>query len=275
MNILITNDDGYQAKGIRILANIMKKYGTVEVLAPKKHESGMSMALTMGLKQIAFKELGMRDGIKWSYLDATPASCIKFGFNEVYSTTKPDVVLSGINHGFNAASAACYSGTLGAAAEAAIKDTAAIGVSLDTHSPDADFSMVEKFLPEIFEKLMANYPIGKGIYYNINFPDLPADKIKGIKVGYQGKGDWIKEFGEWNPKVLEHLGITPEYLGQSSLPKVEEGEKLYMMLGKFSSDPSNTPNADHLLLEEGYISIVAHKIDCTDYEQMERIKDLF
>ena len=275
MNILITNDDGYTAKGVHILAKIMKKYGNVEVLAPKKHESGMSMALTMGLKQLAFKEIGVEDGIKWSYLDATPASCIKFGFNDLYSTTKPDIVLSGINHGFNAASAACYSGTLGAAAEAAIKGIPAIGVSLDTHSPDADFSMVEELLPSIIDKLLANPTTEKGIYYNINFPNLPASKIKGVKVGYQGRGDWEKEFSIWDSNKLAHLGVTPELLGLSSEAKKEEGETIYMMTGSFVSDPSNTPLADHLLLEEGYVSVVAHKIDCTDYKETERLEKLF
>ena len=113
MRILITNDDGYQAKGIKVLAEIMKKFGDVTVIAPKHHQSGMSMALSFGFKQIAYKELG--DG--WHYIDATPASCVKFGLNTMFLDNFPDVVVSGINHGSNAASAVCYSGTLGAAAE--------------------------------------------------------------------------------------------------------------------------------------------------------------
>ena len=119
MNILITNDDGYSAKGIHVLAEIMCQFGNVTVIAPKTHQSGMSMAVSLGLKQIAYKELPDEKPGKWSYLDATPASCVKFGLNVPFLDHFPDVVVSGINHGSNAASAACYSGTLGAAEEAA------------------------------------------------------------------------------------------------------------------------------------------------------------
>ena len=151
MRILITNDDGYQAKGISVLAKIMKQFGEVTVIAPKKHQSGMSMAVSLGFKPIAHKDLG--DG--WHYIDATPASCIKFGLNVLFPDNFPDVVVSGINHGSNAATASCYSGTLGAAEEAALNGIPAIGVSLDTLHPDADFSAVEKYFGDIFTRLMS------------------------------------------------------------------------------------------------------------------------
>ena len=105
MNILITNDDGYKSKGIKVLVEIMKKYGNVTVIAPKLHQSGMSMAVSLGFKQIAYKNLG--DG--WHYVDATPASCVKFGLNTMFLDNFPDVVVSGINHGSNASTASCYS----------------------------------------------------------------------------------------------------------------------------------------------------------------------
>jgi 5'-nucleotidase len=271
MRILITNDDGYQAKGIKVLAEIMKKYGEVTVIAPKTHQSGMSMAVSLGFKQIAHKDLG--EG--WHYVDATPASCVKFGLNTMFLDNFPDVVVSGINHGSNASNASCYSGTLGAAEEAALNGIPAIGVSLDSLNPDADFSGVEKYFGEIFEKLMANLPTEKyGIYYNVNFPDIPADQIKGFQVGYQGKGRWIREFKEWDVKHYAKYGLTPEMLGQSSNPVLEEGEDLYMMVGDFEDDPRNTAEADHRLVQSGYVSIVAHNVDCTDYKETERLKQL-
>ena len=133
MEIFITNDDGYQAKGIKILTETMRQFGSVTVIAPKYHQSGMSMAVSLGLKQIAYKELLHEDEVRDSsgnlvkgalrtaYLDATPASCIKFGLNTCFLDKFPDVVVAGINHGSNAASASCYSGTLGAALEGALK----------------------------------------------------------------------------------------------------------------------------------------------------------
>ena len=271
MRILITNDDGYQAKGIKVLAEIMKKYGEVTVIAPKTHQSGMSMAVSLGFKQIAHKDLG--NG--WHYVDATPASCVKFGLNTMFLNNFPDVVVSGINHGSNASNASCYSGTLGAAEEAALNGIPAIGVSLDSLHPDADFSGVEAFFGEIFEKLMSNLPSRHGVYYNVNFPDIPADQIKGFKVGYQGKGRWVREFKEWDVKHYAKYGLTPEMLGQSSNPVLEEGEDLYMMVGDFEDDPRNTAEADHLLVQNGYVSIVAHNVDCTDYEETSRLSSIF
>lgn len=268
MRILITNDDGYEAKGIKVLAQIMSAFGEVTVIAPKKHQSGMSMALSLGFKQIAHKDLG--EG--WHYVDATPASCVKFGLNTVFLSDFPDVVVSGINHGSNASVASCYSGTLGAVEEAALNGIPGIGVSLDTLHPDADFSGVERYFGEIFSMIMEDYPKKYGVYYNVNFPDIPADRIKGIKAGSQGRGRWIKEFKEWDVRHYAKYGITPEMLGQSSDPVLEEGEDLYMMVGEFLDDPANPADADHLLVADGYISVVAHNVDCTDYQELERLR---
>ena len=109
MNILITNDDGYSAKGIHVLTEIMCQFGNITVIAPKHHQSGMGMAVSLGLKQIAYKELHDEKPGNWSYLDATPASCVKFGLNFQFLETKQDVVISGINHGSNAATAIYWS----------------------------------------------------------------------------------------------------------------------------------------------------------------------
>lgn len=268
MHILITNDDGYEAKGIKVLAGIMSKFGKVTVIAPKKHQSGMSMAVSLGFKQIAHKDLG--NG--WHYVDATPASCVKFGLNTMFLNENPDVVVSGINHGSNASTAACYSGTLGAAEEAALNGIPAIGVSLDTLHPDADFSGVEKYFGDIFSRIIEDYPDRYGVFYNVNFPDIPSSEIKGVRVGSQGMGKWIKEFKEWDISHYAKYGITPEMLGQSSNPVLEEGEDLYMMVGEFMDDPRNPEDADHHIVSDGYISIVAHNVDCTDYKEIERLR---
>ena len=271
MRILITNDDGYQAKGLKVLVKIMKRFGDVTVIAPKHHQSGMSMAVSLGFRQIAHKNLG--DG--WHYIDATPASCVKFGLNTIFKDNFPDVVVSGINHGSNAATAACYSGTLGAAAEAALNGIPAIGVSLCTLHPDADFSAVENYFGDIFSTLMKDYPKKHGVYYNVNFPAIPTSDIKGVKVGTQGLGRWVREFQEWDVKHYSKYGITPELLGQNSNPAIEEGEELYMMVGDFVDDDRNTSDADHWLVKNGYVSIVAHNIDSTDHEETKRLSTVF
>ena len=143
---------------------------------------------------------------------------------------------------------------------------------------------MEKYFPGIFRKLTDNIRpdssggkgtgAGYGIYYNVNFPDMPVEKIRGIRIGHQGKGHWIKEFTDWNPSFYSRHGITPEMLGQESSPVCGEGEKLYMMVGTFVDDPRNDSRADHHLMQDGYISIVAHNIDTTDYTETARLGSL-
>ena len=271
MEILITNDDGFNAAGIHVLAEIMCQFGNVTVIAPKQHQSGMSMAVSLGFKQVAYKELPDERPGKWSYLDATPASCIKYGLNFQFLEKKPDVIVSGINHCSNAASASCYSGTLGAAQEGALNGVRSIGVSLDALSPDADFSAVKKYFPDIFRRLMEAWPEKYGLYYNVNFPDIPVPEIKGVRSAVQGKGIWVREFRDWDPARLKHHGITPEMLGRSSVAQAEQGEKLYMMVGDFVDSPDNPERADHHLMAEGYIAVTPCDIDTTDYTEYGRM----
>jgi 5'-nucleotidase len=259
MNILITNDDGYTALGIHTLAKIMCQFGKVTVIAPKKHQSGMSMAVSLSQKVMAYRELPEEKIGTWSYLDATPASCIKYGFNFPFLEEHPDIVVCGINHGSNAASATCYSGTMGAAEEAALNGVLSIGVSVDCTSPDVDFSAVEIFFPAIFKMLYDNRINKYGIFYNVNFPNIPAEMIMGIRIGYQGKGIWVREFRE---------------MDIAQFPTLEKGEKAYGMKGDFIDNSLNTDEADHHILGNRYISIVPEKIDRTDYEERQRLINL-
>ena len=158
MKILVTNDDGFEAKGISELVEILRPYGDLTVVAPKKPQSGMSMAvsmgLSMGLRPIAVRKLSEKPGERWWYLDGTPASCIKYGIDNIFWPDRPDLVVSGINHGSNAATAALYSGTLGAAMEGAVNGIPSVGVSLDAFDHDADFSAVASLLPGILDELL-------------------------------------------------------------------------------------------------------------------------
>lgn len=264
MRILITNDDGYLAKGIHTLSRMLSKYGEVTVVAPKRPQSGMSAAVSLGAKELAYKHLGQMDGADWSYLDATPASCVKFALNFLYQGGKPDMVVSGINHGSNATAGACYSGTLGAAEEAAINGIPAIGVSLHDQHSDADFSAVESLFPSIFEKLCAHAAKGSGLYYNVNFPKLPLSQIKGTRAAVMGKGRWIKEFLPWDEALYNKFGMEKG--------PAEEGEKMFMMIGQYEDAPDNPPTADHHLMENGYVAVAASKVDRTDPEETERLK---
>lgn len=249
MNIFITNDDGYEAQGIKVLAKLMKQFGRVTVIAPKEHQSGMAMAVSLGKRDIDYCEVESPvEGVKWGYLGASPSTCVKYAIN--YAEDYPDVVLSGINHGSNAAVASCYSGTLGAAQEAVVNRIPGIGVSLDTLAHEADFGCVEAYFPEIFRRLVDSFPSGRNVFYNINFPNLPASGIKGVKVTSMGLCRWIKEFCP-NP------------------------DGTYHMRGDIEDWPTNRPDADHHLIAEGYITITPHLLDNTDYVEMDRLNKIF
>lgn len=280
MNILITNDDGFESKGIAVLTKMMKKYGNVAVIAPFSAQSGMSMAVSLGAEKIAFKEIesssfvgedGLEHTERWAYLDATPASCVKFAMSTPWLGWKPDVIVSGINHGANTSVASCYSGTLGATAEAAVNHILGIGVSLCDHNPDADFSQIEKYFPGIFEKLVELPRHSYMTYYNVNFPSVPADEIKGVRAGYMGRGRWVKEFRSLDEAEAIAASLNGAPTGD---PSEKPAVKMYKLVGNFSSDTDNSADADHLLTDNGYVSIVPHTIDSTDYEQLRILSEV-
>jgi len=259
LNILITNDDGYSSKGIRELVEIMRPFGRITVVAPRSHQSGMSVAVSLGNRPFAFKSLGVVDGVSWAWLDATPASCVKYALDRIFPDRRCDVVVCGINHGSNASIATNYSGTMGAAEEAAINGIPAIGVSLCEFGEDADFSAVKERFPAIFEGLMNNWP-GRGISYNVNFP--PSDvPVRGVRVCHQGYGFWVEEFEPWD-------GPDPENVK-------EDVDSYYVMRGRFvDGTPGGDGYADHHALEDGYISITPQTIDRTDHGEERRISKI-
>ena len=262
LKILITNDDGFDAKGISVLAGIMRQFGSLTVIAPKRAQSGMSMAVTMGGAPLALKKLSSDENERWFYLDASPASCVKYGLDNVFWPEKPDVVICGINHGSNAATAANYSGTLGAAEEAALNGVPGIGVSLETTDPDADFSSVVRYFPGIFRKLMSDLPERAGIFYNVNFPSPSLPQVRGVRVGHMGTGHWEKGFCRWTPEAAAIRGNSSENPGW---PLCEEGEELLMMVGEFVDDtPESDTLADHHIIRDGYVAVTAHNFDNGD-----------
>ena len=275
MKILITNDDSYTAKGIKTLVEIMRPYGELTIVAPKYHQSGMSMAVSLCHKPMAAKKISEKPGERWYYLDATPSSCVKYGIDNIYVTEKPDVVVSGINHGINAGMCSPYSGTIGAASEAALARVPSIAVSLDSFSPDADFSIVSELFPAIFEKLLSHGKKDFGTFYNVNFPNCKASEVKGVRVTRLGRMHWEKEFQPFNPAIYAELGVRPlEDLGVKWRPDPEPDEEVFEMVGITVSDPDTPQASDHLLLADGYITITPQNIDNTDLAEIERLRAL-
>jgi len=229
------------------------------------------MAVTMGFKPIAVKHLEPKPGEDWWYLDGTPASCIKFGIDNVLYPARPDLVVSGINHGSNAATASIYSGTIGAAMEGAVNGIPSIGVSLDTFSPDADFSCVEALLPGILDKLLPQIGEGRyGLFYNINFPDLPAGRILGVRASRMGYAHWEHEYQDYG-RFLEERGHVPSEEDCRYVARLEPDEQLYVMAGDFTDNGGNPADADHLLLQQGYVTVTPENIDNTELAEIDRL----
>lgn len=273
MRIIITNDDGFEAAGLHALVRTMRKYGELTVVAPKRPQSGMSMAVTMGYKPIAVKKLSGTDAESWWYLDGTPASCVKYAVDNILWPERADLVISGVNHGSNAATAAVYSGTIGAAMEGAVNAIPSIGVSLDTFSPDADFSAVEELLPGILDKLAGGPGWHYGLFYNINFPAIPSSEIKGVKYCHMGYGHWEREYRPYG-EFLAGRGGVPDREAQAYLDALEPGEEVYVMAGDFIDNPVNAATADHRMLEKGYITVTPHNIDNTDTLQLKSLESV-
>lgn len=248
--ILITNDDSVHSKGVIFLAKMMQAYGNVTVVAPSEPQSGKSASLSLAVPMY-LNTILREDGLSIYSFSGTPVDCVKLAMNVFFTDSHPDLLISGINHGSNASVASLYSGTLGACIEGTLYDIPSIGFSICTHDENPDFSVVEKYGSVILDKYFKTAP-SKGIYLNVNFPNLPPDEIKGIRMARRGAGRWIKEYET-------HID--------------EENKKYYFMTGLFENLEKEESIGDHILNSDGYVTIVPHKIDITDYEEINLLRD--
>ena len=245
--ILITNDDGIQAKGINELAACLRDFGDIVVFAPDGPRSGMSSAIT-SIAPIHYTLVSKEEGLTRYSCSGTPVDCVKLAMNEVLET-KPDLLVSGINHGTNMAICVHYSGTMGAAIEGCVLDIPSIGVSLTNQSPDADFTESCRLARKLSHRVLKE-GLPKGTYLNLNVPD--GQSIKGMMVCKQADGRWVKEF----------LRL-----------KNPSGKEVYWLTGEFQNHLPVHDDSDTLALESGYASLVPCKIDVTDYRYLTHIKE--
>ena len=247
--ILVTNDDGISAPGIRTLISAMNEIGDVIVVAPDSPQSAMGHAITIN-STLHCNEIKIDDGPQKEYsCSGTPADCVKLGINEILDR-KPDICVSGVNHGSNSSINVIYSGTMSAAVEASIEGIPAIGFSLLDYSWNADFNSIKKYLVRITKKALEE-GIPKGSALNINFPKLLENEIKGIKICRQANAYWVEKFDKRsNPQGKEYYWLTGEFINE------DKGE-----------------DSDEWALENGYISIVPVKFDMTDHENIKLLKN--
>lgn len=191
-NILVVNDDGITATGIKNLMEVMQELGNVIVVAPDSPQSGMGHAITIG-KPIRFDRVDLYPGVEMYKCSGTPVDCVKIAVNKIFKGKKPDLCVSGINHGLNNSINVIYSGTMSAAVEGAIEKIPSIGFSIDDFAEDADFSHCKQYIKTICEQVLT-HGLPEATLLNVNFPK--GDVIKGIKICRQANAKWAEEFEE-------------------------------------------------------------------------------
>jgi 5'-nucleotidase len=190
--ILIVNDDGITAPGIKALMETMAEIGCVVVVAPDSPQSGMGHAITIG-KPLRLDKVELYDGFETYSCSGTPVDCVKLAVNLIFKGKKPDLCVSGINHGLNNSINVLYSGTMSAAVEGAIEGIPSIGYSLDDFTLQANFSHALKYVKEIALQVLEN-GLPTATLLNVNFPNT-AD-LKGVKICRQARAKWAEEFDE-------------------------------------------------------------------------------
>lgn len=242
--ILVTNDDGITAPGIRALIAVMNEFGTVCVVAPNSPQSGMGHAITLN-STLHIDNVSDKDSTQLEYsCSGTPADCVKLAVNEILDR-KPDLCVSGINHGSNSAINVLYSGTMSAAIEAGIEGIPSIGFSSVDHSWNADFEVLKKHIRTITKNVLT-HSLPEGIVLNVNFPKNP---IKGIKVCRQAKANWIEEFDKrTSPQGKEYYWLTGEFVN------LDKGE-----------------DTDLHALRDNYATIVPVQFDLTAHHFMQHL----
>lgn len=245
--ILVTNDDGISAPGLRNLIAIMKELGEVVVVAPDKPQSAMGHAITIN-NTLYINKVNLDEDIEIEYsCSGTPVDCVKLAVHEILKR-KPDLCVSGINHGSNSSINVIYSGTMSAALEAGMEGIPAIGFSLLDYSWDADFKSAAGYIKKITQETIKN-GLPKGVILNVNIPKLTTENIKGVKICRQAHANWKETFDKRvNPQGRDYYWLTGEFVNE------DKGE-----------------DTDEAALARGYISIVPVQFDMTAHHV---IKDL-
>ena len=246
-HILVTNDDGYNAPGLKKLTEIMRSIGTVTVVAPEQPMSGTGHAITVR-QPLRIRKLHEEEGFEVWACQGTPVDCVKIG-EQIILRRKPDLLVSGINHGSNASVNIVYSGTMGAVLESTISGTPSIGFSLTDYSHSADFSHVDKYIRKIaLEVLDKGLPPQTCL--NVNIPAVNGSPIQGVKICEQANARWVEEYDE---------------------RKDPANRDYYWLTGRFEL-MDDRPCTDEQALRENFVSVVPVHYDLTARHAFDHIK---
>ncbi len=248
--ILVTNDDGILAPGIRALVEVAKEFGEVFVVAPDKPQSAQGHAITIR-EPLRLKKVNVFENVQSYECSGTPVDCVKIAKQIVLEGKAPDLCLSGINHGSNASINIMYSGTMAAAMEGSLQGSDSIGFSLLDFDHDANFEPSKRFVRTIIRYVLEN-GLTKTQLLNVNIPKLPENEIKGIKICRQAEAQWVETFKE---------NLDPI------------GKPYYWLTGVFVNHDQGH-DSDVLALSEGYVSVVPCQHDLTAYQAIQPLKNL-
>ncbi len=249
--ILVTNDDGIIAPGIKALVNVAKQFGEVFVVAPDKPQSGKGHGITIS-DPIRIRKVDVFEGIISYECSGTPVDCVKLAKTVLLKDREIALCLSGINHGSNSSINIIYSGTMSAAMEAHLEGIPSIGFSLLDYSFEADFSSASKHLVDLLSFILHKQKLQGNYLLNVNIPAIPYDEIKGYKVCRQADARWVEEYVE---------------------AKDPKGQQYFWLTGSFDHSDMEE-DTDNYALSEGYISIVPCQYDLTHYKGIEQFKFL-
>jgi 5'-nucleotidase len=247
--LLISNDDGYQAKGINCLIDMLKDLADILVCAPDDARSGFSCAFSAGIPlrlNLQRKEEGVE---VWS-CNGTPVDCVKMALANICER-RPDMVIGGINHGDNASVNTHYSGTMGVTIEGCLKYIPSVAFSLCDQHDDADFEPLRTYVREITQRVLKE-GLPKGVCLNVNFPKLEANDYLGVRVCRMAYGTWYNECTKFHHP---------------------RGYDYWWMVGHYRNDEPDAEDTDNWALRHGYIAITPTQIDVTAYQAMEQIRN--
>jgi 5'-nucleotidase len=245
--ILITNDDGISAPGIKALVEVARNFGEIVVVAPDSPQSGQGHAVTI-MDPIRIHKVQAFEDIESWECTGTPVDCVKLATNVILKDRKIDLCLSGINHGSNAAINIIYSGTMSAAMEASLEGIMSIGFSLLDYSFHADFEASKKVIAKIIGDVLQKRT-KKSYLMNVNIPNVPFEEIRGIRICRQASANWEEEFVE---------------------ARDPRNQPYYWMTGKFVNY-DNGNDTDLWALENNYVSVVPSHHDLTNYEAIDKL----
>ena len=246
--ILLTNDDGLYATGLRTLLEVMEEFGKVVLISTTESMSGMSQALTVKTP-LRVKLLEENEKHRFYACNGTPTDSVKLAINQLLERS-PDWVVSGINHGANASVSILYSGTMAAAIEGCLYGISSVGFSLNNFSPAADFSVCKKYI-RIVMKTIASEPLPCGICLNVNVPAAKKHEIKGIRICRQAKGNWKEEF----EKRKDPMGKT-----------------YYWLTGVFLNHEPEAVDTDEWAISNNFVSVVPVTVDMTAHSYIGKLK---